>query len=164
MIKIIDNYITNVDEILEEVYKHPDSAFKNRADKSSPYKFNTTDGKGALMYTMMYGSFSDKLKELCVKTVDFKNFFLPTEIAINKYPPGSFLGKHKDGTGKYWRFQLIFLKSTRSHFTWYDEEDKPHLVDEIPGRGIEMPLHIKHESTVIDLDEETKYSMVFVWK
>ncbi len=163
-IELIDNYVTNVDEILEEVYKHPASAFKDRADESGLYKFNTMDGKGASMCTMMYHSFSPKLKELCVKTVDFGRFPKPTEVAINRYLPGSYLGKHRDGAGRYWKFQLIFLQSTRSHFTWYDKEDRPHLVEEIPGRGLEMPLHIVHESTEIGLDEEDKYSMVFVWK
>lgn len=116
------------------------------------------------MYTMMYNSFSTRLKELCVETVDFGRFPRPTEIAINRYGPGSYLGKHRDGAGGYWKFQLIFLKSTRSHFTWYDRDDNPHLVEEIPGRGLEMPLHIVHESTKIGHDEEDKYSMVFVWK
>ena len=163
-VDLIDNYVTNVDEILEEVRKHPSTAFKSRSEESRLYRFKTICGKGASMYTMMYHSFSPKLKELCVETVDFGRFPKPTEIAINRYPPGSYLGKHRDGAGGYWKFQLIFLKSTRSHFTWYDRDDNPHLVEEIPGRGLEMPLHIAHESTEIGLDEEDKYSMVFVWK
>jgi len=163
-VNLIDNYVTNVDEILEEVYIHPSSAFKDRSGKSHFYKFDTICGRGASMYTMMYDSFSPRLKELCVKTVDFGRFPRPTEIAINRYPRGSYLGKHRDGAGGYWKFQLIFLKSTRSHFTWYDRDDNPHLVEEIPGRGLEMPLHIVHESTEIGPDEEDKYSMVFVWK
>lgn len=163
-VNITDNYVTNIDEILEEVGKQSPSSFKDRNDDKGFYKYNTLCGKGATLYTMMYHSFSSKLKELCVKTVDFGRFSPPTEIAINKYPPGSWLGKHKDGVGRYWKFQLIFLKSTRSHFTWYDENNNPHLVEEIPGRMVEMPLHIIHESTLIGLDEEDKYSMVFVWK
>jgi hypothetical protein len=163
-VELMDNYVTNVEAILEEVYQHPSSAFKDRSDATGLYKFNTICGKGASMSTMMYRSFSPRLKELCVETVDFGKFPRPTEIAINKYLPGSYLGKHRDGAGQYWKFQLIFLKSTKSHFTWYDKEDTPHLIEEIPGRGVEMPLHIVHESTEIGTDEEDKYSMVFVWK
>lgn len=162
-IKILENYVTNVTEILEEVYKHPKDLFKSRSEGPGSYKFITLDGKGASMSTMMYHNFSKKLKKLCIKTVNFGKFFPPDQIAINKYPPGSYLGKHKDGTGKYWKFQLIFLQSTKSHFTWYDRENKPHLVEEIPGRGLEIPVHIIHESTEIDQDETTKYSMVFIW-
>lgn len=161
-IEIIDNYVTNVDEILYEVSRHPSKAFESRSEGRS--KFTSICGRGASMYTMMYGSFSDRLKELCVETVDFRGFSRPTEIVINRYPPGSYLGKHKDGVGKYWKFQLIFLKSTRSHFTWYDEQDNPHLVEEAPGRCLEMPLHILHESTPLGPDEDDKYSMAFIWK
>jgi hypothetical protein len=163
-IELIDNYVTNVDEILNEVYKHPPEAFKSRGEGSKLYKFNTMCGKGASMHTMMYFSFSPRLRELCVKTVDFGRFPKPTEVAINRYPPGSYLGKHKDGTGGYWKFQLIFLSSEKSHFTWYDRDDNPHLVEEVPGRCVEMPLHIAHESTALGLHEKDKYSMVFVWK
>lgn len=163
-IDILDNYVSNVDQILEEVYNHPPQAFKSRSKESQLYKFNTICGRGASMSTMMYHSFSKRLRELCIETVDFGRFPKPTEIAINRYSPGSYLGKHRDGAGLYWKFQLVFLKSTKSHFTWYDEDDNPHLVEEIPGRGVEMPLHIVHESTEIGPDEEDKYSMVFVWK
>lgn len=161
-IKLLNNYVTNVEEILEEIYKLPKAIFKNRAEGS--YKFSTLCKKGATMSTIMYNSFPPELKKACVKTVDFFPFSPPTEIAINWYPPGSYLGKHKDGIGRYWKFQLIFLKSTRSHFTWYDGKDNPHLVEEVPGSGLEMPLNIIHESTPLLPDEEDKYSMVFIWK
>lgn len=165
-IELTDNYVTNVDKILDEVYNHPLEAFKSRGggEKSNLYEFSTMCGRGASMYTMMYSSFSDRLKNLCVETVNFGKFPKPTEVAINRYLPGSYLGKHKDGTGRYWKFQLIFLTSTKPHFTWYDRDDNPHLVEEVPGRCVEMPLHIAHESTTLELDEEDKYSMVFVWK
>jgi len=163
-VKIIDNYVTNVKEILNEIFNHPPEAFKHRFDGLEIYKFNTLCGKGATMCTMMYNSFSDKLKTLCLKTVDFGSFPKPTEIAINKYPPGSYLGKHKDGTGGYWKFQLIFLKSASSHFVWYDENDNPNQIEEIPGRMVEMPVNITHESTPLSPGEEDKYSMVFIWK
>ena len=163
-IKLLDNYVSNVDKILEEVYLHPPSAFKTRSEESEFYRVKTICGKGATMYSIMYHFFSPRLKELCVETVDFGKFPHPDEIVINKYPPGSYLGKHRDGAGKYWKFQLIFLKSTKSHFTWYDREDNAHLVEEIPGRGLEMPVNIVHESTVIAPDEEDKYSMVFIWR
>ena len=33
-IKLLDNYVSNVDKILEEVYLHPPSAFKTRSEES----------------------------------------------------------------------------------------------------------------------------------
>ena len=163
-ISIYENYVKNVDAILEEALNRPDYAFRDRNDEKGPYKYNTICGRGGTLFTMMYHDFSPKLKELCIETVDFGKYPKPTEIAINRYKPGAYLGKHKDGVGKYWKFQLIFLKSSRSHFTWYDKDDQPHLIEEVPGRGIEMPVHIVHESTQLGLDEDDKYSMVFVWK
>lgn len=163
-VNITDDYVTNVDDILEEVYKHPLSAFKDRSHGGGRYAFESIDGRGASMHTMMYPSFSPRLKELCVKSVDFGRFPPPMEVAINRYRPGTYIGKHKDGAARYWKIQLIFLKSSRSHFTWYDRDNKPHLVEEIPGRCVEIPLNVIHESTEIGLDEEDKYSMVFIWK
>jgi len=163
-IEIIDNYVSNVDDILEEVYASPEYIFKDRGDQNALYKYKTLDNRGGTLHTMMYHSFSDKLKELCIETVDFGKYSKPTEIAINRYRPGGYLGKHRDSVGGYWKFQLIFLKSSKSHFTWYDKEDNPHLIQEAPGRGVELPAHIVHESTEIGADEEDKYSMVFVWR
>lgn len=163
-IEIFDNYVSNVDAILEEVYARPEYAFKDRDDKKGLYKYNTLDGKGATLHTMMYSDFSVKLKQLCIETVDFGKYPKPKEIAINRYRPGAYLGKHKDSIGGFWKFQLIFLKSSKSHFTWYDKEDNPHLIEEIPGRLVELPPNIVHESTEIGADEEDKYSMVFVWR
>lgn len=163
-IQLLDNYVTNVDDILEEVGRHPPSAFKIRSEESEFYEFRTICGKGATMYSLMYHCFSPQLKKLCVETVDFGKFPPPDEVVINRYPPGSYLGKHRDGAGKYWKFQLIFLKSSKSHFTWYDRENNAHLVEEVPGRGLEMPLNIVHESTEISPEEGDKYSMVFIWQ
>jgi len=162
-LKIIDNYVNNVNEILFEVKKPEiDKLFASRAVDAVGTGFRTLDGKNSTMYTLFGFEMPNYLKKICIETVDFKIFPEPY-VCINKYPPGSWLGKHKDGPGAYWKFQLIFLQSTKSHFTWYDIEDNPYLVEEIPGRCVNLPLHVVHESTILEQHEDTKYSMVFTW-
>lgn len=162
-IQIIDNYIKNVDEILLEVKKpHIDKMFRSRAIDSKDAPFKTIDDKNATMYTLGGKEMPHPLLDICLKTVNFKPLPQP-KVFINRYLPGSWLGKHKDGIGGYWKFQLIFLQSSKSHFTWYDESGNSHLVEEKPGRCVEVPLDLVHESTIIEPDEDTKYSMVFLW-
>ena len=159
---IYDNFITNSQELVNELKKPEiDRLFKDR--NKGKYKFQTYDEKGANMFTMMHSDIPKYLKEMALSTAKLNRSQPPDTIAFNKYLPGGYLGKHRDSSGKYWDFNLIFLQSTRSHFMVYDENDMPHLIEEIPGRCIDMPLRIIHESTKIGLDEDIKYSMVFTW-
>lgn len=164
---IFDDFITNTEEILEELKKPEiNKLFSYRGKnpkRGGVYQFKSLDGKGANMYSLMDMHTPDYLKKLALKTAKFKTKFKPDQVVFNKYPPGGFLGKHKDSAGSYWEFHLIFLQSTKSHFTVYDDNDNPYLIEEKPGRCLDLPLGIIHESTQLDLDEETKYSMVFIW-
>jgi hypothetical protein len=85
------------------------------------------------------------------------------EILLNRYDPGDFLVRHTDAIGGFWRFKLIFLQSNASHFVYYDGNE-PHLVEEIPGRMIQIPLSLEHAVTMIEDWEQPKYSMVLVWR
>lgn len=159
---IYDDFISNHKEIVKELKKPEiDKLFLDR--KEGYARFATYDGKGANMFTLMSYDAPQYLKDLALSTAKLNRIQLPDTIAFNKYLPGGYLGKHRDSTGKYWDFNLIFLQSTRSHFTVYDDEDNPHLIEEKPGRCIDMPLHILHESTPLGRDEDIKYSMVFTW-
>lgn len=159
---IYDNFITNPGEIVKELQKPEiDCLFKDR--NYGAFKFYTYDETGAKMFTLMPPDVPPYLRDLALSTAKLNRKQPPDSIAFNKYLPGGFLGKHRDSTGRYWDFNLIFLQSTKSHFVVYDNEDKPHLIDEVPGRCVDMPLHIIHESTPLDLDEDIKYSMVFTW-
>ena len=82
---------------------------------------------------------------------------------INKYEPGDFLKRHRDSVGGYWKFKLIFLKSTKPHFKWYDENNQGHFVEEKPGMLLKMPVNLEHEVTEIEQDEEPKYSLALSW-
>jgi hypothetical protein len=160
---IYDDFLLNHEEIVSELKKPEiDIRFKYRGS-NSPQEFSTLDGVGADMYSMFDKDIPKYLKKLIVKTVKFKNKFKPDQIVINKYLPGGYLSKHKDSTGGYWDFNLVFLYSEKSHFTLYDENDNGFLVEEKPGRCVDMPLGIIHESTPLDLDESIKYSLVFIW-
>jgi hypothetical protein len=82
---------------------------------------------------------------------------------INRYDPGDFLKRHKDSAGGYWKFKLIFLRSDKPHFAWYDKDNTQHLVDEKPGMLLTMPINLEHEVTEIGQDEQPKYSLVLSW-
>ena len=58
---------------------------------------------------------------------------------------------------------MIFLRSDRPHFAWYDENKVQHLVDEKPGMLLVMPINLEHEVTKIEEDERPKYSLVLTW-
>jgi hypothetical protein len=58
---------------------------------------------------------------------------------------------------------LIFLRSDKSHFKYYDEQGIGHVVDEKPGAYLDMPVHLEHEVTEIGADEQPKYSLVLTW-
>ena len=61
------------------------------------------------------------------------------------------------------RFKLVFLRSDKPHFKWYDENNVGHYVDEIPGAYLDMPITLEHEVTKIEEHEKPKFSLVFAW-
>lgn len=153
------NYLTNVNEIISLAEEHSD-LFSERSEGKS-YNFHTQYGSSKLKSLFNF-NMSDSLKAAIVKTIPDDPRFI-TSMTINRYDPGDYLLRHKDSIGGYWKFKLIFLRSDRPHFKYYDEQGVGHLVEEEPGALIDMPIHIEHEVTEITADERPKYSLVLAW-
>jgi len=158
-IKTIDNYLSNYNEIIELA--------ENESDKFSIRQqgrldnFETKYGSSSLK-SLFYYNASEKLQEAVWRTLPYsKNE--RGEFVINRYDPGDYLLRHRDSQGLYWKFQLIFLRSDKNHFVWYDENNVENLIEEKPGMMLDMPLHIEHEVTKIDDNERPKYSLVLYW-
>jgi hypothetical protein len=158
-----ENYITNVDEILELAEKYKDR-FSDRSPDSKDEFVNDRYGPSRL-YTLFYENMPDDLKAAIFKTIDKKHLeIMPDTCVINRYEPGSWLVRHKDHTGGYWKFQLIFLRTDRPHLKIYSKKyPDGKLIEEKPGALFHMPLSLEHEVTKIEEDERPKYSLVLTW-
>lgn len=158
-VSYVENYCKNVNAIIDLAEKYADKF--NLRKPGERYNFSTAYGDSQ-MKSMFRWNMPDDLKNLVYES-------LPSEdrscdgFVINKYEPGDFLRRHRDSVGGYWKFKLIFLKSTRPHFKWYDENDQGHLVEEKPGMLLKMPVNLEHEVTEIESDEEPKYSLALSW-
>lgn len=159
-VKLRKNFVTNVDEILHLVNQH-DNKFVSR--KEGKYKFENKHGDSN-MFSLFDTEMNDELKAAIFKTMPKEEMRIPpSSVTINKYLPGSYLPKHRDCAGMYWKFQLVFLTSEKPHLMVYTEDGQGHLVDEEPGALCEMPIDILHEVTEIGKDEAPKYSLVMAW-
>ena len=114
------------------------------------------------MKSLFYFNMSDELKSAIFKTLSAEDKTADAFV-INRYDPGDYLQRHKDSLGAYWKFKLIFLRSDKPHFLWYDKEGKGHLVEETSGSYIQFPINVEHEVTKIGQDERPKYSLVLSW-
>ena len=164
-VKTHKNFITNSDEIIEKVLQEKHN-FKSRA-KGEKYEFNNKRYGNCVMDSMFSMDMSEELKTAIFRTIDVKKCFddlLPDEIVINRYKPGSFLPKHVDSFGMYWKFMLVILKAKAPHLKLYSD-DKPEgfFVEEEAGTYVETPLSMEHEVTLMHEGEEDRYSMVFIW-
>lgn len=156
-----ENYITNVDEILELVYKE-DSSFVSRRP-GQEFEFTNIYGESN-MHSLFHFKMSKKLQESIFKTIPKKEMVIPpNSYTINKYLPGAYLPKHRDSAGSYWKFHLIFLTSNKPHLKVYEDNGTEWLIEEKPGALVEMPIDILHEVTEIGQDETPKYSLVMAW-
>lgn len=158
-VKLVKGYLTNADEIVSLAEKEMEK-FSFRA-KNETYNFSTQYGDSH-MKSLFYFNMSEELKEAIFKTLP-KEDRTADAFVINRYDPGDYLQRHRDSVGGYWKFKLIYLRSDKPHFVWYDEEGKPNLVEEEPGAHLEMPINIEHEVTQIGFDERPKYSLVLSW-
>jgi hypothetical protein len=158
-VSYVEDYCKNVDAIIELVEQHQDKFHLRKTGEK--YNFSTNYGDSQ-MKSMFRWNMPDELKDLVYES-------LPTEdrscdsFVINRYEPGDYLLRHKDSAGGYWKFKLIFLRSDRPHFAWYDKTGEQHLVEEKPGMLFEMPINLEHEVTKIEQDENPKYSLVLTW-
>lgn len=154
------DYVTNVDEIMHHVRLH-DNKFVSR--KEGRFKFENKYGDSN-MFSLFDTEMNNEMKEAIFRTMPKEDMRIkPTSVTINKYLPGSYLPKHRDCAGMYWKFQLVFLTSEKPHLMVYTEDGQGHLVEEIPGALCEMPIDILHEVTEIEKGEAPKYSMVMAW-
>lgn len=158
-VKIIENYLTNADEIISLAEKEMDK-FSFRAPNEK-YNFSTSYGSSH-MKSLFYFNMSNELKAAVFKTLSAEDKTADAFV-INRYDPGDYLQRHKDSLGAYWKFKLIFLRSDKPHFLWYDKEGNGHLVDETPGSHLQFPINVEHEVTKIGQDERPKYSLVLSW-
>lgn len=155
----VENYCKNPEAIIEMAERYADR-FHLRAP-GEEYNFATAYGDSN-MKSMFRWNMPEELKELVYSS-------LPDEdrtcdgFVINKYEPGNYLKRHRDHAGGYWKFKLIFLRSDKPHFCWYDKDNNGHLVEEKPGMLFTMPINLEHEVTEIGQDEQPKYSLVLSW-
>ena len=158
-VKLVKDYLKNADEIVTLAEKEMEK-FSFRA-KNETYNFSTQYGDSH-MKSLFYFNMSEELKEAIFKTLP-KEDRTADAFVINRYDPGDYLQRHRDSVGGYWKFKLIYLRSDKPHFVWYDDEGNANLVEEEPGAHLEMPINIEHEVTQIGYDERPKYSLVLSW-
>lgn len=160
LVNLYENYLTNADEIIQLAEQERDS-FSYRA-QGQKYNFSNKYGDSKIK-SLFYFNMSQPLKDAIFKTLPDEDKH-PSSFVINRYDPGDFLQRHNDASGGYWKFKLIFLRSDRPHFKWYDQDNVGHIVDEKPGMFLEFSkINIEHEVTLIELDERPKFSLVLAW-
>ena len=153
MFNIVENYMTNVDEVMTLVKKY-DHLFNNRDGGNA---FSTQYGTASLKQIHQY-NMPAELTEAIFKTIPIK-WTDRLNYCINKYEPGDYIPRHKDSNGGYWMFKLVFLSSDKPHFKYWDEKNNAHMVQEKPGAMFNMRLGTPHEVTEIQEDENPKYSL-----
>jgi hypothetical protein len=158
-VSYVENYCKNVDAIIDMAEKHQDKFHLRKPGEQ--HNFSTNYGDSQLS-SMFEWNMPEELRKLVLESVP-KEDRSCDGFVINKYNPGDYLLRHKDSAGGYWKFKLIFLRSDRPHFAWYDENKVQHLVDEKPGMLFVMPINLEHEVTTIEEDEGPKYSLVLTW-
>ena len=149
----IENYMTNVDEVMDLIHKY-EYLFENRDGAKT---FNTSYGDASLKQIHYY-NMPKELTEAIFKTIPMK-WTNRLNYCINKYEAGDHIPKHKDSDGAYWMFKLIFLQSDKPHFKYWDDEGNEHLVEERAGALFNMRLGTPHAVTEIASDESPKYSI-----
>ena len=160
--QIVENYITNSDEILSYV-KQNDHLFTRRVKGHQRAHSAKIDGPTSQFSSIFYDDMPQEFCDMCLKTIPHDRKWL-SQIVINKYKPGDFLVKHRDSQGGYYRFKLIWLTEGPPHFCWYDQDDQPHLVQEKAGAMFDMDIGLAHEVTQIAPNEPIKYSMCLIWR
>lgn len=158
-VKLISGYLKNVEEVIALAERETER-FSMRAPGSS-FNFATRYGNSH-MKSLFDFNMSQELKDAIFKTLP-KEDRTSDSFVINRYDPGDYLQRHKDAQGGYWRFKLIFLRTDKPHFKWFDSDGKSYMVDEEPGALLEFPIHLEHEVTPIGHDERPKFSLVLTW-
>ena len=158
-----ENYITNVDEIIELAEKEKDK-FSNRGKDSANELVSLDYGPSKLRSLWMH-NMSEELKAAILKTLPSDEQEVPpNDILINRYDVGSYLVRHRDVGNKCWKFHLVFLRADKPHFKVYNDKYPEGLfIDEKPGSLFHFPINLEHEVTTIEEGEKPKYSLILVW-
>jgi len=165
MWKVLENYITNVDEIMEQVKEHEKQDKFTFRGKGGKEKHGTMYGESHFS-SLFQKDMSKELVNTIWKTIDIdeKNKNWCTQLVVNKYAPGDWLVKHQDSQGGYWQFKLVFLTEGKPHFKYWDDQENEHLVQEKKGAMFDMPIDTWHEVTKMETDEDPKYSLCLIWE
>lgn len=159
-----EGFISNVDEIIELAEQHKDKFVERKP--GTEHDFSNNNGSSN-MYALLNTSMSEELQAAIFKTIKPDYFEVPPDgYVINKYLPGCYLVRHRDMDGypRYWKSELVFLKSDKPHLKVYNEKyPEGKLIEEKPGAIFHMPLTLEHEVTLIEENEQPKYSLIFVW-
>tara|TARA_B100001939_G_scaffold345423_1_gene361948 strand:- start:1147 stop:1635 length:489 start_codon:yes stop_codon:yes gene_type:complete len=162
MYKIVENFITNVDDIMLQVKEHEaQGKFTNRGIGGAE-KHGTKYGESHFR-SLFQKNMSNKLVETIWNTIPEERKWC-SQVVVNKYQPGDWLVKHQDSAAGYWKFKLVFLTEGNPHFKYWDEEDREHLVQEKKGAMFDMPIKTWHEVTKMEEGEEPKYSLCLIWE
>tara|TARA_B100000900_G_scaffold233431_1_gene198201 strand:- start:13386 stop:13898 length:513 start_codon:yes stop_codon:yes gene_type:complete len=162
MYEVKENFITNVDDIMELVEKHElDNKFTNRGIGGTD-KHATIYGESCFA-SLYEKDMEEELVETVWKTIPDERQWC-SQIVVNRYQPGDWLIRHQDSAGGYWKFKLVFLTEGKPHFKYWDKEEKEHLVQEKKGAMFEMPISTWHEVTKIKENEDNKYSLCLIWE
>ena len=162
-VSLIENYITNVDEVLQLLEKHADKFSIREPGYANDFKNKHGSSK---FKSLFYYNTPEDLKEAIFRTMPEEVHMMPPdEFCFNKYEPGSYLQRHTDICGQFYKFDLIFLQSDKPHLKYFNEEYPDGiLIEEKPGALCSMPIDMEHEVTQIGLEERPKISFVRSWK
>lgn len=160
---LVENFITNTDEIVELAIQHS-KKFSNRSPGNIEEFKNDRYGP-SMLYTLFKHNMSSDLLDAIFKTIDKDHIKVkPDVVVINRYDPGCYLARHRDHTGGYYKFNLIFLRTDKPHLKIYNESYPDGLlIQEKPGALFKMPLSLEHEVTTIGDNENSKFSLVLAW-
>jgi len=162
MYEVKENFITNVDEIMNLVKEHEQKGLFTNRGIGGTDKHATAYGESH--FSSLYEKDMEKdLVETVWKTIPEERKWC-SQIVVNKYKPGDWLVRHQDSSGGYWKFKLVYLTQGKPHFKYWDKDDKEHLVQEKKGAMFDMPIDTWHEVTKIEEGEEPKYSLCLIWE
>lgn len=162
MYEVVENFITNVDEIMEKVLEHEKRGLFTNRGVGGKEKHGTKYGESHFS-SLFQTEMNDDLIETIWKTIPQERKWC-SQVVVNKYKPGDWLVKHQDSAGGYWKFKLVYLTEGKPHFKYWDTDDNEHLVQEKKGAMFDMPIDTWHEVTKIQQGEDPKYSLCLIWE
>ena len=160
-IVIYENYITNVNEIIDLLETKYSNRFLDRSLKEATSAEEDINGGDILIvesHTDLYKTIFKTIEKQIVE-------YYPDEVDIYRYQYGNYLPPHQDATvTPKMVTDLTFLQSEKNHFKIYTEEHRNgYFIDENPGRRVIIAPDMKHEITPMEKNETTRYTLVMTW-